>query len=503
MSAGADRAAAPLGRGLVRTWLAALAGFAILAGAAGWWQVVEAERLATDPDNPAIAAAARRTLRGTIVDREGRWLARSLRDARGEAYRVYRDPAIAHVVGYASRRFGTSGLERVYAAELLGFAGVDDLAGLGRKLGARPEPQGLELTLDLALQRAAVDLLGDDRGAVVLLDPATGELLALASTPGFDPSAVADPAGGADAFAALRADPTRPLLPRATLGRYVPGSVLKIVTAIAGLRTGGVAASTTFPEQPAAEVDGLPVDGFRIRDGHHPETGATPVDLARAVEVSCNLWFALAGLRIGGTALVATAADLGFGAPIPFELPTEPSLLTGGDGAAPGGFADDVELAAASFGQGEAFVTPLQMALVAAVVANDGLLVRPRVVAAVTGSGPAARRTAPEALRRVLAVGDARTIRDAMVRAVEGELGRRFTTGAAIPGITVAGKSGTAQLDGPGRSHSWFIGFVPGGLGARGVAIAVVVERGGRGGERAAPLAGRLLARFVELRAGR
>ena len=266
--------ARPIGVSVFRTGLALACAFAILAVGAGWWQVAEAQRLSTAADNPAVIALARRTLRGPIVDRDGVWLARSDRDQNGEATRRYRDTSISHVVGYASRQFGTSGLERAYNAQLLGLVGSDPFGGLTDKFNLAPrEPLGLRLSLDLTLQRAAVKALGRDFGAVVMLDPATGEILALASTPTYDASAIANPETAADTFAALRQDKTNPLLPRATLGRYVPGSVLKIVTAIAALESRSITPTTTFEEQPPAEKKGLLVNGFRIRDGHHSGTG--------------------------------------------------------------------------------------------------------------------------------------------------------------------------------------------------------------------------------------
>jgi hypothetical protein len=209
--------------------------------------------------SPAAPCAA-------IVDRDGRWLARSSRDRNGEAVREYRDDSISHVVGYASRRYGTAGLERTYNTELIGLGGADPFGGLLDKFATSPrEPLGLRLTLDLRLQRAAVAALGADRGAVVMLDPATGEILALASTPTYDASAIADPDTATSTFQALRDDASDPLLPRATLGRYVPGSVFKIVTAVAGLGTGAISPETTFERQPRAERRGLLVSGYRIR----------------------------------------------------------------------------------------------------------------------------------------------------------------------------------------------------------------------------------------------
>lgn len=488
----------PIGPSVVRTGIAIACAFALLAAGSGWWQVIDAQRLSTAPDNPAVIAAARRTLRGPIVDRNGQWLARSSRDANGEAQREYRDATISQVVGYSSPQFGTAGLERTYNAELLGLLGSDPMGGLLDKFnGSTHDPLGLRLSLDLRLQQAAVAGLGTDRGAVVMLDPSTGEILALASTPTYDASAIADPATAAATFDRLLADPSNPLLPRATLGRYVPGSVLKIVTAIAALDSGAVTAATTFPQQPGAEKTGLLVDGFRITDGHHPQTDGRALDMLEATEVSCNIWYALASLATGGARLVSEADALGFDAPIPFDLPTAVSQVTSGTGPAPGGFLDDAELASAAFGQGQAFVTPLQMALVAATVANDGVLMKPHLVTALTGSGPGARTIAPETWRRVMSVADAQVIQAAMQRAVEGSLGRLFTTGAKVPGVPTAGKSGTAQLGSTGEPHSWFIGFAP--VENPRIAIAVIVERGGRGGERAAPLAGSLMARYFQL----
>jgi peptidoglycan glycosyltransferase len=327
-----------------------------------------------------------------------------------------------------------------------------------------------------------------------MIDPRTGEVLALASTPVYDASAIADPATSRATFEALRADDAQPLLPRATLGRYVPGSVFKIVTAIAGLGSGAVEASTTYPEQPGAEADGLLVEGFRIRDGHHRATGSRALDLLGATEVSCNIWFAMTGLRTGGDELASYAERLGFGAPIPFDLPTAVSQITGGSGGRAGGFSDDVELANAAYGQAETFVTPLQMALVASTIANGGELMRPRLVTAMTGRG-GTREIGPSTLRRVLDPANAAAISDAMVAAVEGDLGRQFTTGAKIRGVTTAGKSGTAELGGQGEPHSWFIGFAP--AEAPRVAIAVIVERAGRGAEVAAPIGGQLMATWL------
>jgi peptidoglycan glycosyltransferase len=486
----------PLGRTIVQVAIVLALAFGVLAGAGGYWAVVRSSELSNSPYDPAVIAASRRVPRGDIIDRDGNVLTHNEKDANGELYRSYSGDEISHVVGYASPRYGRVGLELAYDAELSGLAG-DPFSEALRKFGTNPyDPKDLHLSMSWDLQRAAVNALGSHHGAVVMLDPRNGEVLALASTPTYDASAITNPATADRAFQALRDDPAQPLLPRATLGRYVPGSVFKIVTAIAGLGSRAITADTTYKEQPPAEKDGLLVEGFRIRDGHHPETGNEQLDLTSATEVSCNIWYALTGLQTGGEQLVAYADRLGFDSPIPFDLPTAASQVTNGSGSAPGGFVDDVELANAAYGQAETFVTPFQMALVASTIANGGDLMKPRMVTSISGRN-GSREIGASTMAHVLAPSDAASINRAMVQAVEGPLGQQFTTGAKVPGVTTAGKSGTAELGGRGEPHSWFIGFAP--AESPTVAIAVLVEQAGRGAEVAAPIAGRLMAQALEM----
>jgi len=481
-----------IGVALGRVAVALTVAFGGLAAGAGYWQVVRSGELSSAPDDAAVIAAGRHVVRGEITDRDGERLAWSLTDANGEPYRKYLSNSLSGVLGYASRAFGSAGLERAYDAQLTGITSADPVQDLVKKFRAEPsDPQAIQTTLVAQLQEAAVRALGADRGAVVMLDPRTGDVLVLASTPVFDASAVADPETSAQAFGSLQGDPDKPLLPRATQGRYVPGSVFKIVTAIAALGSGAVSADTTFPEQPAGEKNGLLVSGYRVRDGHHGSTGSVALDFAGATEASCNIWYALAGLRTGGDALASWAGKLGFGEPIPFDLRTAASQVTGGGGSFGGGFTDAVELANAAYGQAETVVTPLQMALVTSTVANQGILMRPHLVRSFTGRA-GTQDVDPEVWQRVLTSGQAREIAAAMQRAVEGPLGRQFTTGAQVNGLTVAGKSGTAELGGTGEPNSWFIGFAP--VENPEIVIAIVVEQGGRGAERAAPIGGDLLA---------
>ena len=484
----------PVGQNVFRVGIVVAISFAIVAAGAGYWQVFQASALSNEPDNPAVVAAARQIVRGVISDRTGTVLATSKNDKNGEPYRVYTDPSMSSIIGYASRQFGTAGLERAYDAQLTGSVRSDPLQELLKKFDANPyDPQSLQLNISLTLQRDAVNGLGSDLGAVVMLDPRTGKILAMASTPTFNASAVANPTTGAAAFAALQKSKQNPLLNRATQGLYVPGSVFKIVTATAGLGSGAITPSTTYPQQPPAEQNGLVVDGCKITDEPKPWIYGKFLDLDSATENSSNVWFALTGLKTGGAALTDWAGRLGFGKPIPFDLPTAVSQVTSGGGSFGGGFKDEVELANAAYGQAETLVTPLQMALVAATIANGGVEMQPQLVNSITSAKTGTTQIQPKVMSNVLPANLAADISQAMLQAVEGQYGMLFTTGAAVPGIPTAGKSGTAQL-GSGEPNSWFIGFAPANNPT--VAIAVVVEHGGHGGARAAPLAGQLLRAY-------
>lgn len=487
--------APPIGATVLRLSLALILIYAVLAGGLTYWQVVQAQTLTDDPANPLVLAASRNAPRGRILDSRGRVLATSVQGPDGEQLRRYSFVSTAPIIGYKTLRFGNTGLERTYDAELIGLGQRTPTDRLLRKFRAEPyDPLDLVLSIDARLQNEAYELLGGSRGAVVAIEPATGRVLAMVSTPTFNPNRVVDPEGGEAYFAALQAQPSEEssLVNRATQGRYTPGSIFKIVTAVAGLGSGAITPDTVYRDQPAEEADGFVVDGFPIRDGHHRVTGNRRLDLIEATEVSCNIYFAHAALDIGEDDLAEWAARMGFGAAIPFDLPTAASQVTGRDG-----FESRVELASAGYGQGRTFVTPLQMVLVAATVANDGQLMRPHLVDAMRSKSGDVRSVDPQTWQRVIGAPQAATIQQAMQEAVEGDLGRGFAGGAKVRGVPTAGKSGTAELGGEGEPHSWFIGFAP--VEEPRIAIAVLVERGGFGRERAVPMAGQLMASYLAL----
>ncbi|MGZ8562766.1 MAG: peptidoglycan D,D-transpeptidase FtsI family protein [Candidatus Limnocylindria bacterium] len=498
--------------------------FASVAGTLGWWQVLDAQQLATRPDNPQVIAAHRSLPRGSIFDAQGQLLASS-RVIDGVSTRTYTDPAFTHVIGYASLRYGATAVERGWDDLLTGRTDPNPLRDLLNDILARqPDQHDLTLTVDQRLQDFAAAQLGSNVGAVVAIDPRTGAILAMVSSPTYDATAFAgNPDKAEAAFDAVAGREGNPFLDRGRQGHYVPGSIMKVLTASAALDSGAITPDTTFPDQPQEEVNGFVVSGFTIREH---DLGTLKPDLwplSEALQVSSNIFFAHVGLEVGASRYLDYARRFGFCSPLRIGsdargLAVDPSYVSTSSGSGCGPFVDDVELASAAFGQARVSVTPLQMALLAATVANGGVVPHPYLVrdlrthAATPGGGPTA--TVLETYgdgggSRAISTQAAAQIRSAMVDAVEGPLGRRYAGAGAVSrygvtGVQTAGKTGTAERGAGLAPHSWFIGFVPAQDGsAPTIAIAVVVEGGGTGSGHAAPIGGRVMAEWLKLTGAR
>lgn len=494
--------------------------FATTSVALSWWQVVEAPALAARGDNPQVIAARRSALRGSIFDARGELLASS-RVVDGLSRRSYVDTAFTHVIGYASIRFGTTGIERAWDDILTGRADPNPLNDLVNDILARqPQPRDLTLTIDRRLQEFAAAQLGSNIGAVVAIDPSTGAILAMTSTPSFDATPISgDPAEAGPAMERITDAPDNPLVARARQGRYTPGSVMKVLTAAAGLDSGAITSQTTYPDQPRQEREGFVVEGFRVVEHDLGSVQPALWPLSEALQVSSNIFFAHVGLDIGAEQYLEYGRRFGFCEPLwvgteARGLPVAPSFVTAESEGDCTPFQDRAELAQASFGQGRVSVTPVQMALLAATIANDGVMPQPYVVADVRAhaadpaDGPTDRvveRYGGGGGDRVIDPETARQVRAAMVDAVHAQLGRLYAGGAnvanfGVPGVRTAGKTGTAELGGGRDPHSWFIGFADAaGDGTPTIALAVVVESGGSGSSRAAPIGGAVMAEWLRI----
>ncbi len=445
---------------MTRLFVGATIVASVLAATVAYWSVFRTD-LGGHERNPRVAAAAASPTRGRVLDREGRILAQS----RPDGERSYATAAAVHVVGYLSARYGSAGAELVYHDQLEGSSGGGWIGALRAEfLRSSLRGNDVRLTIDLDVQLAAAQALGQRKGAVVALDPRNGDVLAMVSWPNWDPNRFDELAPQ------LFQHPDAPLLNRATQGQYPPGSTFKVVTAAAALADGIVT-----PETLVTCDEAYVIHGYAISCGNVPQ-GPGTYPFREAFAYSVNAIFARIGVEVGWQRLLETAKALGFGTNLGFALPVTPSAVVPDDARL-----DDVLLASTTFGQGQISVTPLQMAVVAATVANGGFRPRPRLLLAVESPEGRTSAVAPAEPVPALPPEVADALREMMVDVV-----RLGQADAAIPGVTIAGKTGTAET-GRGTSHAWFIGFAP--AEDPRVAVAVIVEDGGRGGVVAAPVA--------------
>jgi peptidoglycan glycosyltransferase len=443
--------------------------YGLLVARQAYVQLVAGPRLAANVHNPRIAALAR--YRGDIVARDGTVLAHST--ARGRVYPLGR--SLAHALGYASARYGTTGLEEAYDRELAARpVAADPLREIRQLIGSRPPAIAVAgatviTTIDPAIQATLSRALATyPRAAGVALDPRTGAVLGLGSVPSYDPTTI-----DAD-FATLVHDARSPLLDRSLDGLYPPGSTFKIFTAAAALEMGVVTPQSTFVDNGA-----LAVGNFTIQDNEGEATGTQ--DLAGAFALSSNVDFAQIALQLGVERWFDAVAKWQLGRPVNFTLPVARDRIPARMSVSPG------VLAQLGFGQADLLVTPLRMALVTATIASGGKTPRPYLVRAIRRDGREITLAAPETLASPITPEVADDVRDLMIATVV----RGTGTGAALPDVVVAGKTGTAT-NAAGRSHAWFVAFAPAAHPR--IVVAIVVENVGYGGTYAAPIARSVIA---------
>lgn len=483
---------APLRR--VATVISAI--FLLLVGAATYHQVIAGPDYRDDPRNLRVAASLTGRERGTIITADGVVIARSQTNPEDPRLfrRTYPERELyAHLVGYSTVLFGSTGLERAASTDLISDRDSTISGVINALLGGDLRPRGLRLTIDHDLQRTAGEALGGQRGAVVALDPATGAVLAMVSSPTFDPTTLLGTASST-AGAALDSDPNQPLLNRAIAETYAPGSTFKVVTAAAALEAGTASPGTPFPDQLAVELPGSTATISNYDDDLCAD--GTTVTLAVAFARSCNTVFAMLGLEVGADTLVSSAEAFGWNEQVPFELPSTPSRIPSAESF----LNDRPGVAQSAIGQRDVRATPLQMALAAAAVANGGEVMEPFLVAEVfNADAEIERRTEPAVWRRAMSPSTADVLTELMERVITAGTGGR----AAVPGVRIAGKTGTAEVP-ASPPDVWFVAFGPvdPAEGQPQIAIAVVVEAGGDAGERAtggtvaAPIARSILFEF-------
>jgi penicillin-binding protein A len=450
-----------------------------------WIQFATAKDLDNRPGNRRTLLESYSRERGSILV-EGKAIAKSVPIKGDLKYlRTYPQAKLySQVTGYYSFIYGAGG----------GLEGAEDglLSGKSDKLfyrrvldmmtGKVPSGASLELTINPKAQQAADRALGSQRGAVVAIDPRTGAILAMVSHPQYDPTKLSGQGKSVEeAWAKLNAAPGNPAVNRAIAGNlYPPGSTFKLVTAAAALSSGKFTEESQIPGPANLDLPqstkGLPTD-----DGQPCGPGGKTT-LTHALEISCNSAFGWLGMDLGADTLRAQAAKFGFGDVLRVPMRVTASQVPADLNAA--------QTAQSAIGQYEVKVTPLQMAMVSAAIANKGIVMKPYLVKDIRNSSlDVIDQSQPEQLSQAISPDVAAALNRMMVTVVKTGTG----TASQIPGIEVAGKTGTAQNVPGGAPHAWFTAFAP--ANDPKIAVAVVVEHGGDagneafGGKVAAPIA--------------
>jgi penicillin-binding protein A len=462
---------------IARLFVVVVVLFGVLVGFTSRWTVFDANALRDNPKNHRELIEEQQIRRGLIRAGDDSVLARSIQQPDKSYVRTYPQGRLfSHAVGYSFVRQGRAGLERFYDDDLSGR--TSDLRSLVDRLsGTEQAGDNLVTSLNPAAQRVALQQLGGRKGAVVALDPRTGAIKVMASVPGYDPNAVKNQR----AFDALNRDDNAPLLNRTTQAGYPPGSTFKVVTAIAAIDSGRYTPDSRISGRNGKTISGVPLNN----DGGESFGDIT---LTEALTKSVNTVFGEIGEKLGKARMKTYMDRMGFGAPVEVDLPLDERAASGErvHGRVVPATNGAVDVGRMAIGQDKLTVTPLQMAMVASAVANGGKLMKPRLGDRIVDrDGRTVRHLVPKEMAQVMSPQTASEVGAMMGQVVKEGTG----TAAALQGIDVAGKTGTAEVDRScGPNQLWFIAFAP--VQDPRVAIAATVECGtGFGGTVAAPIA--------------
>jgi len=439
-----------------------------------YFEMFVGPQIVNNASNKRLWVQRNEVLRGTIYDRDMKALTKSEKTSDSTQKRTYTyGPLFAHVLGYVDIKYGITGLERKYDSELIYSSIKDDIINFIKYRGEIPDKVGnsIQTTLDYNVQKKAYDLLGSSKGAVVVLNPQTGEILAMVSKPSFDPNSLDED------WSDINSNKNMPLINRATAGLYPPGSTFKVVTAASAIENITGIMDRTFEDNGKITFN----DNESLSNYNGEVLGTLTFE--QAFVHSSNVVFGTLGMELGNGKLKKTAEAFNFNADTPADGVTiENSQFPSYN------LFEKGNLAQSAIGQAEVLATPMEMALVASTVANNGVMMRPYIVSSVlSSSGETLKTIKPQQIRQVIPPGTASTLKDFMRAVVTDGTG----TNAAIPGIEVCGKTGTADNQEGAEPHSWFIGFAP--YDNPTVAVAVIVENGGTGGSNAAKIAAQVM----------
>lgn len=431
-------------------------------------QVFQAKHLRSEPGNQRVLLSEYSKQRGAIlVGSQTIAYSQETDDALKYLRKYPKGTSYAAITGYYSHIYGATGLELQEQDVLSGNDSRFFVNRLQQLFANRKHVGGtIRLSINAKAQQVAMQALAGRTGAVVALDPTTGAVLALASSPSFNPNVLAshDDTASQQAYEALNADAQQPLLNRATAMTLPPGSTFKLITAAAALASGKYSANSIIPGPARLK---LPGSSHYLTNWNSKACGpAGRTTLANALKDSCNTAFAWLGMKLGADAIRAQAEKFGFGKVIEIPMTVAKSQ-----------FPDNPDLAQAgmsAIGQYDVQATAMQMAMATAGIANSGVVMNPYLVSQILGPDLNPLETAtPSAMNRAMTDHNARTLQRMMIQVVQNGTG----SNARITGFTVGGKTGTAQNTPGEKAHAWFTGFAKNG--AESVAVAVVLEHGG------------------------
>lgn len=468
-----------MNRSIRRVFWAVTLLFALLLANTARWSVVDADSLKQNSLNKIPSLREMRDPRGPVLAGGGETIARSVRRGRGHdavyERRYPLGPLFGHPVGYSYVRRGVVGLERFYDDELVGRR-EEFVSVLDSLLGREREAQTMHTALDEQAQRVAGQSLAGRAGAVVVIEPRTGRVPVYVSVPGFDPSEVRTDAG----YRVLRGATGEPrLFDRVAQSAYPPGSTFKVVTATAGLDSGAFTPDSVLNGDSPQDFSGTPLANSGGSD-------FGDISLTTALTNSVNTVWAQVGEKVGSETMIEYMKRFGFYDKPPVDLPRDQVVASGLRESGELLNEDEpIDVARVAIGQERLAVTPLQMATVAATVANGGERVAPHVVERFSDKyGRTRERVKTDRVERVMTRATAAELNEMMQNVV-----REGTGGAAsLAGIGVAGKTGTAEVKGGAANQAWFIGFAPAERPRYAIAVTVQ-ETTGQGGTVAAPIA--------------
>jgi peptidoglycan glycosyltransferase len=447
--------------------------YALLYGFTSYWSIFDADSLKANQANRRPLLEEQQIKRGTILASDGSVIARSIPQGSGNN-RVYvrrypQGSLFGNPIGYSFVTQGRVGFELSHNDELVGNK-TEFLSVLDQLQGHSQVGDNVQSALDPAAQQAAVNGLAGRRGSVVALDPSTGEVRAMVSIPEYDPNQIPKH------LAQFNRDQSAPLFNRATQAGYPPGSTMKVVTATAALDSGEFTTNSTLSGRSPIEIEGVP-----LANSGGEQFGT--IDMTTALTNSVNTWWAQAGEKLGKDTMFKYMDRYGFDAKPRLDYPSFQLAASGVyDGNKLLGPNDTIDIGRVAIGQERLRVTPLQMAEVAATVANKGELMEPRLWSKVIDPDGRETKLDPARQSRVMSEDTAAELNTMMQSVVREGTG----TAAAVSGIDVAGKTGTAEIS-AGVNDAWFIGFAP--ASDPQIAISCVVEHtSGFGGPTCGPI---------------